>query len=62
MYGQLLQPHNFLVSPPNEVVLKCIYVECKGLPNGVNFILIELRVGVLLLINKVSSEHGRLYA
>ena len=30
-------------------------MEFKGLPNGINFILIDLWVGELLLIDKVSS-------
>ena len=40
------------------MVLKYICAKFKGLPNGVNFNLIDLWVGELLLINKASSEHG----
>ena len=45
----------FLVPLPNEVVLKPIYANFKGLPNSANFILIDHWVGELLT-NKVSSE------
>ena len=44
------------VTSPNGAVLKCICVEFKGLPNGVNFILIDHLIGELLSINKVSRK------
>ena len=40
----------------NEEGLKCICVDFKGILNGPNFILIDLLVGDLLSINKVSSK------
>ena len=41
---------------PNEVVLKCICVDFKGLHNGINFALLYHCIGELLSISKVSSE------
>ena len=35
------EPHNFFVPSPNELVLKRICADFKGLPNGAYFILID---------------------
>ena len=51
-----VQPHNFFVPSPSQVVLECICVDFKGLLNGVNLILIVHYVCKLLSVNKISKH------
>ena len=54
--------YNFFVSSPTEAVSKCIWVDFKELPNGINFILIDHCIGELLLIKcQVNTELGYFY-
>ena len=46
------------VPSPNEVVLKLICADFKGLLNGANFILIDHCVDKLLSINKVRTYYS----